>query len=53
MQKVGYFENAQWCCLQNPDGVENTLGSTNYLFSLFFMKNAFVLKAASSSFAAS
>ena len=31
------------------DGVENTLGIANYSFSLFFMKIAFILKAASSS----
>ena len=33
--------------LQNKDGVANTLGTTNYLFSLFFMKNYFVFKVAS------
>ena len=35
--------------IQNEDGVENTLGTTNYSFSLFFMKtDSFILKAASS-----
>ena len=29
-------------CLQNEDSVENTRGTTNYSFSLFFIKNAFV-----------
>ena len=41
---------SEWRCLQNEDGVENTLGTINYSFSLFFMKNYFVFKPASSSF---
>ena len=28
-------KNAEWRCLQNEDGVENTFGTTNCSFSLF------------------
>ena len=31
-----------WRCTQNGDGVEITLGTENYLFSLFCMVNSFV-----------
>ena len=37
------------CCLQNEDGVENTVGTTKYSFFLSFTNNCFVLKIASSS----
>ena len=40
---------SEWRCLQNKDGVENTLGTTNYPFTLSCTNNYFVLKAASSS----
>ena len=40
---------SEWRCLQDEDGVENTLGTTNYPFTLFCTNNYFVLKAASSS----
>ena len=34
-------------CLQNEDGVENTLGTINYTSTLFCMKTSFILKAVS------
>ena len=37
-------EDDEWRCLQNEDGVENTLGTTNYSFSLFYIKNYFIFK---------
>ena len=40
---------SQWRCLQNEYGVENTLGIIDYSFTLFCMKNYFILKAVSSS----
>ena len=40
-----------WRCLQNEDGVEITIGTENYLFSLFCMKNYFVWRRPSSRFA--
>ena len=43
-------KGSEWCCLQNEDGVENTLGTTNYSFSSLCRKNYFVLKAALPSF---
>ena len=37
--------------IQKEDGVEITLGTENYLFSLFCMKNSFVCATPSSRFA--
>ena len=34
---------SDWRCLQNQNGVENTLGTTKYSFSLFCTKSYFVL----------
>ena len=35
----------EWRCLQNENGIETTLGTANYSFSLFCINNYFVLKA--------
>ena len=41
---------SEWRCLQNEDGVENTLGTTGYIGILFvFHEELFCLKASSSS----